>query len=84
MSLKSYLESAKKALICYIQMQYNHTLHFNVQGFCYYFLNFFAQDIPVRCTFGCFWVWETTNIAVRCTCSKPQSGEIFVEILFQG
>jgi hypothetical protein len=48
--------SAEKSLICYIQMQYNHTLHFNVQGFCNYFLNFFAQDIPVRCTFGCFFV----------------------------
>jgi hypothetical protein len=39
--------SAEKALICYIQIQYNHTLHFNVQGFCNYFINFFAQDIPV-------------------------------------
>jgi hypothetical protein len=36
-------------------MQYDYTLYFNVQGFCNYSLNFFAQDIPVRCTFDHFY-----------------------------
>jgi hypothetical protein len=34
-------------------MQYNETLHFDLQGFCNYSLNLFVQDIPVRCTSGC-------------------------------
>ena len=35
-------------------MQHNHTVHFNMQDSYNYSLNFFAQDIPMRCTFGCF------------------------------
>jgi hypothetical protein len=62
-------------------MKYNHNLHLYVQGFCNYFLNFFAQDIPVRCTYS-----KATDGTFRFRKWRIENrrSQIFVEILFHG